>query len=351
MSSYDHDAEVLYLKELCALETVHRNLNQNIDSFRSELDAFKANYNNAETAVSRLNNEKKELAQQPEIEMSERAGCLVMLFLLACDFFREFFKPFLIGTVSGAAIGLIIGLATGFFSCGWMSGDIIDKDVFIAFLAIGAAVGTCVGLIKTIIEMYYTISFESEKSRKEDYERELRSRRINKEVTSSELEKQTIILEESKNQFDSTTKKLELCRSESAKCKELLDAYYSINIVPLQYRRNIQAIYYFYSYISTSRFSLEQAIESYMHQEIINRLDTIIQQMNIMIEQQGEVIISQRRQEARLKDLQASNEKMLHRLSNIEQDAAVSAQYSQMASTYAEAGMYFSAATYLQALK
>ena len=349
MQNYDHDAEVLYLKELCALETISLNLNQRSNKHRSYMHDLKINIDNSARTINDLEAKGNQL-RNTNVHKKESLGLGGVISLITGNFFTYFLGSILMGIVGGAISGVLFGLIVSFCECDWVALRFIDKDTFIICSLIGAGLGLISGIVGMVTDTKQVLDVHSDQTRTQLYEEALQQHNSEIKATSDELATQSSFLEQSKKQFYATSDKLQLCNAELGKCEELLNSYYAVNIIPQQYRHNIQAIYYFYSYVSTSRFSLEQAIENYMHQEIINRLDTIIKQMNVMIEQQGEIIINQRRQEAQMKDLQKRNEIMLHKLSSIEQDAAISAQYSQMASTYAEAGMYFSAATYLQAL-
>ena len=84
-----------------------------------------------------------------------------------------------------------------------------------------------------------------------------------------------------------------------------------------------------------------------MHQEIINRLDIFISQMNTIISRQSAIIAGQRRQEAQLTEVCRQNESMLLKLSAIQSDTSESARYSKIAAGYAEANAYFALGNYL----
>lgn len=128
--------------------------------------------------------------------------------------------------------------------------------------------------------------------------------------------------------------------NELSELDSLLQQTYNINIIPNIFRNNLYAIYYLHDFINTSNESLSTALLHYNLEEIKDKLDTII-------DQQQSIIIQQSMALAQNNMLIQQNESMLNRLSHIESNTILSAQYTEIAAKNTEINTWISIANYL----
>ena len=133
------------------------------------------------------------------------------------------------------------------------------------------------------------------------------------------------------------------------KVENVLNSFYDMNIIAKEYRGNLAAVQYIYEVAESTQLSYEQIclqmkmeegirrVESKLN-EIVNKVEDLIFVTRCAQAQQYEIVNS----------LVEKNNKMLKTLQRTEQNTALSAQYAQLASNYAEANAYFSMATYLK---
>lgn len=135
----------------------------------------------------------------------------------------------------------------------------------------------------------------------------------------------------------------------SEKIGNILDSFYNMNIIAKEYRGNLAATQYIYEVAESTQLSYEQiCLQMKMEDgirrvelklnEIVNKVEDLIFETRCAQAQQNEIVNS----------LIEKNNKMLKTLQNTEQNTALTAQYAQLASNYAEANAYFSLATYLK---
>ena len=142
----------------------------------------------------------------------------------------------------------------------------------------------------------------SERKKKVDIQRENAEKSYNMWIDSINVQKKDVI--------DERTYIIEL----------LTDAY-NANIIPLQFR-TIEGVYYLYDYLSTSNQSLAEALMQ-------ANLEAIKQKIEQMIQIQGKMIIEQQQTNARLENIQQTNQ-------NILKTAALTARYAQVAAVNSE---------------
>lgn len=133
------------------------------------------------------------------------------------------------------------------------------------------------------------------------------------------------------------------------KNENVLNSFYDMNIIAKEYRGNLAATQYIYEVAESTQLSYEQIclqmkmedgirrVESKLN-EIVNKVEDLIFETRCAQAQQNEIANS----------LIEKNNKMLKTLQQTEQNSALTAQYAQLASNYAEANAYFSLATYLK---
>ena len=169
--------------------------------------------------------------------------------------------------------------------------------------------------------------------------------RINNNIkaTNEEYKEQLPVISKQREEF---------CKEQDEKIERvdnLLATFYDMNIIAKEYRGNLAAVQYIYEVAESNQLSYEQIclqtkmedgirrVEAKMN-EIISKVDEVILETRCMQNQQNEIASS----------LIEKNNKMLKTLQQTEQNSALTAQYSQLASNYAEANAFFSAATYLK---
>lgn len=145
----------------------------------------------------------------------------------------------------------------------------------------------------------------------------------------NEKKKYNETVEKHKNVHDKyaadTTSCISEIQSEKNEINQKLQAAYSANIIPLQFR-NIQGIYYLYDYISTSSQGLSEALMQC-------NLDAIRQQLNKVIQLQGETIVQQAQQSAAL---YKQNQEILETARATMNNTAIAAKYAQISAINSE---------------
>lgn len=130
-----------------------------------------------------------------------------------------------------------------------------------------------------------------------------------------------------------------------ADAKILRDKVYGVNIIPSKYR-NVQAAYYLYDYFSTCRENdLDKIIQTLLLDEIVQKLDTVI-------EQNEELIINQRYQialqEHHTEVIESNHREQLSRIAKMESNQELQADYLNMIETNQEVTNFFLASEYIQ---
>lgn len=133
-------------------------------------------------------------------------------------------------------------------------------------------------------------------------------------------------------------------KSELSKVNLLLEQNYNFNIIPSQYR-NLASIYYIYDYMSTSQESLKDTL---IHEHMKNGIQSILQKLDYIVEQNEEVIFQNRILEANNREIINQNEAMLKSLRQTESNTAVAAQYAEISTYYNKVNAFFNYANYLQ---
>ena len=125
---------------------------------------------------------------------------------------------------------------------------------------------------------------------------------------------------EKKQYYQTILPKIE---KELSDTKNLLDSIYSVNLTPSKYR-NVEAAYFLYDYVSSSTATLSDAL---LHCD----LDTIIEKLDIIIEQQQDMILELARSNALNEKIVEQNDQMLKYAIQTENNTALAAQYSKIA--------------------
>lgn len=125
--------------------------------------------------------------------------------------------------------------------------------------------------------------------------------------------------------------------------KNLSDAY-SVNIIPNRYR-TIYAAYYLYDYFSSCQETdLDKIVQTML-------LDQIITKLNRIINQQTEMILNQRmalaKQDEHMEQLQQNHNAQLRAMAQIEQNQALQTNYLDMLDTNTRITNFFVTADYI----
>lgn len=132
--------------------------------------------------------------------------------------------------------------------------------------------------------------------------------------------------------------------NEFNKVDSILTAYYSQNILPKQYR-NIASLIYIYDYMSSSQESFSNAL---LHEQIEKGIQEILSRLDYIIQQNGYMIFNQHRIEAQNQNIISQNRSMLETLERTERNTVEANQYAQLSLNYSKTTAFFAAATYLE---
>ena len=129
---------------------------------------------------------------------------------------------------------------------------------------------------------------------------------------------------------------------------ETLNSFYSMNIIPNQYR-NLASMIYIYDYMSSSQASFEDTL---MHEHMENGIQRLEARLNSIIGGLDDLIYETRciREDNRfaVERVIAQNNHMLDVLKSAANSAQEAAQYAELSSNYSKANAYFSLANYLK---
>ena len=126
--------------------------------------------------------------------------------------------------------------------------------------------------------------------------------------------------------------------------KTNLAAAYGVNIIPNKYR-DIYVAYYLYDYFSSSRETdLDKILQTMLLDQIVERLDRII-------DQQEEIILNQRMamalQEKQSEQLQQNHRAQLQAIARVEQNQQLQNDYLAMIDTNTRITNFFVTADYI----
>lgn len=138
-------------------------------------------------------------------------------------------------------------------------------------------------------------------------------------------------------------KQIEWCASEIGKVDKLLKEAYDVNVVPGKYRDEY-TIVYLYDWFSTSRANdLDMALNTYVLEEIKDRLDDVINNQSSIILGQSIIAANQERQLETQEQQYASLSDKLHRMDMALEDQNL---YLGMIESNTRATSFFAAADY-----
>ena len=128
----------------------------------------------------------------------------------------------------------------------------------------------------------------------------------------------------------------------------VLQSFYSMNIIPVQFR-NLPAAIYIFDYMSTSQQSLTDALFS---NQIKQGIEEIKESLGQILSQLDDLVYETRclRSENRsgIQHTISQNDQMLRQLQSVSSSSAEAAEYARLASNYSKANAFFSYANYLK---
>ena len=162
------------------------------------------------------------------------------------------------------------------------------------------------------------------------------------------LRKKNIIEQENeieRQKIPGLEEKVNVYSAERGKIKSILEKAYSAAVLPTQYR-DIYAATYLYDYFSNSRADdLDQVLNTYVLEQIKDKLDEIIENQRVSILQQRMILVNQQRF---MEEQRAHNEYMRSKIRQIASSVEEVKQYLSMVECNTAASAYFSAANYLR---
>lgn len=274
------DALLIYLKDLRTLETIVNESKSKVRKLTNKMDGLKVK----EITIEEPKRPKDVV---PRDTTGER-GCLVIgLISLALG-------------IGGIAIELaILGVPAVIFA------------VFMFILAIVCRVST-------------TNDYEAEKwvhdEQMEEYHKKMKDYERQTKRIKTDMENKRKEVEQQKQEM---TKVSEEIQGDIDMYREMLEEAYRADIIPLQFR-NIEGVYYLYDFLSTSQLTLTDALMHADLQSIKDKLDTVIQLQKVNVIQQAQA-------NAKLDDIQQTNQDILATARATENNTAVAAQYARIA--------------------
>lgn len=137
-------------------------------------------------------------------------------------------------------------------------------------------------------------------------------------------------------------------KSRLCKAKALRNNVYSVNIIPSKYR-NVHVAYYLFDYFNTCRESdLDKIIQTLL-------LDQIVQKLDKIIDQNDEIILNQRYQialeEQQNRMIAENHRRELKQIAQLESNQQLQLDYQNMIARNQEVTNFFLAADYIQKLR
>lgn len=288
MARYDRRILVPYLKDVCVVELLCRKLS-------NEVDVIKRSADRAQQQVREIYNIKA--PYEPVRTDYKTTGFSWVSFLIG-----------------------LVGAATLFAP---------NLPLFFIFLCVA----------ECALFMYW--AFAGISSAEDQYEAAMREYQQQKWQYDKQLAQKRTYEEK----YYALKKECQAMQQEYHNAEMLKTQLYGVNIIPSRYR-TVHAAYYLYDYFSTCQENdLDKIIQTMLLDEIVQRLDRVI-------EQQSEILLNQRRQLAlQQQTLEAANEnhrQQMLALARQEQNQELQTEYLAMIEGNTRANAYFAAATWLQ---
>lgn len=297
MANYDRQIIVPYLQDLCAMECILRN---------TEKDIQACNDNIARTQSSIQKIRGLHTPQRPEQE----------------------------GSMPTWIVGLVVGIPLIVFGLWFWLG--LNGNILADLLGIGAVLFGAIMIISLL-----GVSHDLKKESSQKYAEKMREySRVMMEnnLIRSELP----ALNSSLTRYHQEMSQLQTVKNN---VKSLLEKMYDVNIIPRQYR-NIYAAYYLYDFMSTSRETdLEKVIQTFVLEEIKQRLDNIIMQNNqILINQRVQLAM----QEQQNRMVAENHREEMRNIARLEANQELQLDYQKMIAANQEVTNYILAEDYFR---
>ena len=319
MPHYNREILVPYLKDVCSAELLCRKLEQ--QKIESESNLRDANYYQQRKPPEPAMPVRKNYTENVD---HARKECLVgilwvaLLALLLHIFYDRVYDNY-IGTIESILLDIIRPFAVlgiGFFlvvGIVYLLGAILER--------IGATAPD---------EEAYECAMKRYQAAKAGYDRWCKSLSYYRSVAQRERTN------------------LNACNTHLAEAQQLRAQLYNVNVIPSKYR-NAYAAYYLYDYFNTSREDdLTQVLQTMLLEEIIKRLDKVIeQQENIIIGQQRTMAMMEQQN----KEAEQHRRSVMNHIAKIEQNQAQQTDYLEMIEAHERTTSFFAYATYLDEIK
>ena len=130
---------------------------------------------------------------------------------------------------------------------------------------------------------------------------------------------------------------------------KILQNFYNMNIIPIQYRNNLAAIQYIYEFMSSTQANYSDMLINVKLEEGIQRLEARLGQiMDHLSKLVYETRCLKNDMNSNIDQIIHKNNQMLSSLEQIETNTYDAALYAELSSNYSKANAYFSMANYLK---
>lgn len=319
MPHYNREILVPYLKDVCSAELLCRKLEQQKYDSESKLrDVAYYQGNKPQVPAMPVRNRYTENVNSARKECLVGIVWVVLLALLLHIFYDEVYDNY-VGTIGLILLGIIQPFAVlgiGFF------------------LVVGI-----VYLLGAILERISAIA-----SDEEAYECDMKRY----QAAKAKYDRWCKSLSYYQNVEQLERINLNDCKTHLAEAQQLRTQLYNVNVIPSKYR-NAYAAYYLYDYFNTSREDdLTQVLQTMLLEEIIKRLDKVIeQQENIIIGQQRTMAMMEQQN----KETEQHRRSVMNHIAKIEQNQEQQTDYLQMIEAHERTTSFFAYATYLDEIK
>ncbi len=293
----DRQALLIHLNDLRTMETIlYESKNKRI-KLDEKSTAFRKNVEKVRVEYDRINHKANDINKQSEND-----------YLSSSEHIKNIIAAIILFIISGIIIAVVV------YIC------IRNSNTEAIFPACLMAVPTILLGIKEILE---------DRSKKKEHRDLYRAKRKDiKDLEASALaEKEKYESVYSQWKEDSMTITNEIITEEQY-TRGMLNKAYDANIIPLQFR-TIEGVYYLYDYLSTSNQTLAEAL-------LQANLEAIKQRLDQVIATQGKLIVEQQQTNAKLANIQQTNQQILETAKQTAANTAQAAQYAQIAATNTE---------------
>ena len=319
MPHYNREILVPYLKDVCSAELLCRKLEQQKNVSESKLrDANYYQKNEPQIPAMPVRKNYTENVNNARKECLIGIVLVTLLALLLHIFYNQVYDNY-VGTIESILLDIIRPFAVlgiGFFLVGgivYLFGAILER--------IGATAPD---------EEAYECAMKRYQAAKEVHDRWYKNLSYYQNIAQRERTNLTA------------------CKTHLAEAQQLRTQLYNVNVIPSKYR-NAYAAYYLYDYFNTSREDdLTQVLQTMLLEEIIKRLDKII-------ERQEDIIIGQQRTMAMMEQQNKAAEQhrrsVMNHIAQIEQNQEQQTNYLEMIEAHERTTSFFAYATYLDEIK